>query len=175
MMGANWHTLGEIALRSSIVYLVVIIGLRLSGKREVGQMTPFDLTLLLLLSNSVQNAMTGPDTSVAGGVTAAATLLLLNFAIGKLSGTNRAFRKFVQGQPTLLVHNGEIIAEHMRRERVSIDELKRAMREHNIEDVSDVALAVLEVDGTISCLRYDDVKEGSSHPHVRHLKFMQKH
>jgi uncharacterized membrane protein YcaP (DUF421 family) len=174
-MGANWHTLLGIALRSGVVYLVVIVGIRLSGKREVGQMTPFDLTLLLLLSNSVQNAMTGPDTSLAGGIVAATTLLLLNFLIGRFSGTNRAFRKFVQGKPTLLVHNGEIIAEHMRRERVSMDELKRAMREHNIDDIGDVALAVLEVDGTISCLRYDDVKQGATHPHVKHLKFMQKH
>src|SRR5205814_4290404 len=113
--------------------------------------------------------------SVAGGIAAATTLLLLKFLIGRFSGTNRAFRKFIQGKPTLLVHIGEVIEDHMRRERVSMDELKRAMREHNIEDVSDVALAVLEVDGTISCLRYDDVKQGSDHPHARHLKFLQKH
>src|SRR5437763_14248053 len=138
-------------------------------------MTPFDLALLLLLSNSVQNAMTGPDTSLAGGIIAATVLLVLNFFVGRISGTNRAFRKFVQGKPTLLVHNGEIIVDHMRRERVSIDALKRAMREHNIEDVSQVALAVLEVDGTISCLRYDDVKQGTDRPHTRHLRFLQKH
>lgn len=175
-MGASWHTLLEIALRSSVVYLLIIAGIRLSGKREVGQMTPFDLALLLLLSNSVQNAMTGPDTSLAGGAIAATTLLTLNFIVGKISGSNRAFRKFIQGQPTLLVHNGEVIAEHMRRERVSMDELKRAMREHNIEDVSNVALAVLEVDGTISCLRYDDVNmDATTHPHVRRMKFLQKH
>src|SRR6266852_5500790 len=120
MLSPGVHTLLQIALRTGVIYFLVLIGIRLSGKREVGQMTPFDLTLLLLLSNSVQNAMTGPDTSVAGGVTAAATLLLLNFAIGKFSGTNRAFRKFVQGQPTLLIHNGHVIEEHMRRERVSM-------------------------------------------------------
>ena len=175
-MGASWHTIGEIALRSSVVYLVVIIGIRLSGKREVGQMTPFDLTLLLLLSNSVQNAMTGPDTSVAGGVPAASTLLLLNFLIGRFSGTNRIFRKFVEGSPTLLIHNGQVIPDHMKRERVSMDELKRSMREHNVENIDDVALAVLEVDGTISCLRHDDVKEGGGeHSHVRRLKFLRKH
>ncbi len=174
-MGANWHTLAEIAVRSTAVYLLVIIGIRLSGKREVGQMTPFDLTLLLLLSNSVQNAMTGPDTSLAGGVVAACTLLVLNFLVGRFSGTNRHFRKFIQGKPTLLIHNGEVIVDHMRRERVSVDELKRAMREHNINDVSQVALAVLEVDGTISCLRYDDVKQGAEHPHAKHMKFLQKH
>src|SRR5437588_4088830 len=159
------HVVVEIVLRTAMIYLVVLLGVRLSGKREVGQMTPFDLTLLLLLSNSVQNAMTGPDTSLAGGIVAAGTLLVLNFLVGRFSGTNRAFRKFIQGKPTLLVHNGEVIADHMRRERVSMDELKRAMREHNIEDISDVALAVLEVDGTISCLRYEDVKDAATHPH----------
>src|SRR6266704_164584 len=127
----------QIVLRTAVIYLLVLIGVRLSGKREVGQMTPFDLTLLLLLSNSVQNAMTGPDTSLAGGVMAAGTLLTLNFIVGRTSGTNRGFRKFIQGSPTLLVHNGQVIEEHMRRERVSMDELKRSMREHNIEDVSD--------------------------------------
>jgi len=154
---------------------VVIVGIRLSGKREVGQMTPFDLTLLLLLSNSVQNAMTGPDTSVMGGVTAAATLLLLKFRIGTFSGTNRSFRTFVQAKPTLLVHNGEVIDDPLRRERLSMDAPKRALRAHHTKAVSDVALAVLEVDGTISCLRYDDVKQGASHPHIKHLKFMNRH
>src|SRR6202048_523644 len=98
MFSTGAHTLLEIALRTGIVYFLVLTGIRLSGKREVGQMTPFDLTLLLLLSNSVQNAMTGPDTSVAGGVTAATTLLVLNFLIGRFSGTNRNFRKFVEGK-----------------------------------------------------------------------------
>ena len=90
-----------------MIYGVVLLGMRLSGKREVGQMTPFDLTLLLLLSNAVQNAMTGPDTSVVGGVVAAATLLLLNYMVAEVAGGNRRFRKFVQGQPSLLVHDGE--------------------------------------------------------------------
>src|ERR1043165_248516 len=91
--------LAQIALRTAIIYLVVLLGVRLSGKREVGQMTPFDLTLLLLISNSVQNAMTGSDTSLIGGVAAALTLLLLNYLIAELSGTNRRFRRIIQGQP----------------------------------------------------------------------------
>src|SRR5437899_13078916 len=111
-MLAHWQTLLEIAFRTAAVYLVVIIGIRLSGKREVGQMTPFDLALLLLLSNSVQNAMTGPDTSLNGGVVAAVTLLLLNYLVGEVSGVNRHFRKFVQGSPTLLIHNGEVMPAH---------------------------------------------------------------
>src|SRR5580698_9759494 len=99
----------QIAMRTGIIYLLVLVGVRLSGKREVGQMTPFDLTLLLLISNSVQNAMTGPDTSLMGGVVAAATLLLVNYLVGELSGVNRRFRKLVEGQPSLLVHDGEAI------------------------------------------------------------------
>src|ERR1700688_5180971 len=99
------HVLIEIALRTTVIYAVVLAGVRLSGKREVGQMTPFDLTLLLLISNSVQNAMTGPDTSLAGGIVAALTLLLMNYLIAEYSGANRRFRKFVQGQPSLLIHD----------------------------------------------------------------------
>src|SRR5581483_1840869 len=107
---APWPVLGNIALRTSAIYLLILLGLRISGKREVGQMTPFDLTLLLLISNAVQNAMTGPDTSLAGGIVAACTLLLLNYAIAEVSGGNRRFRRMVEGQPSLLIHNGEIIA-----------------------------------------------------------------
>src|ERR1700733_13312531 len=93
----------QIVVRTGVIYMVVLIGVRLSGKREVGQMTPFDLTLLLLLSNSVQNAMTGPDTSLVGGIVAAVTLLMMNFLIGNLSGTSRKFRHVVEGEPSLLV------------------------------------------------------------------------
>ncbi|MGA1988720.1 MAG: hypothetical protein ABSG72_20800, partial [Candidatus Sulfotelmatobacter sp.] len=86
------HVLLQIVLRTGVIYLLVLIGVRLSGKREVGQMTPFDLTLLLLLSNSVQNAMTGPDTSLLGGAVAASTLLILNYLVANVSGGNRRVR-----------------------------------------------------------------------------------
>ena len=151
------HTVLNIALRTIAIYGVVLLGVRLSGKREVGQMTPFDLTLLLLLSNSVQNAMTGPDTSLLGGVIAACTLLVMNYFVAEASGVNRRFRRLIQGQPTLLIHDGEIISSHMAKEHVSADELRRALREHGIADYKDVALAVLEVDGSISCLKYNDL------------------
>src|SRR6184192_4577332 len=146
-MFSGTHVIVVIILRTFVIYLVVLIGVRLSGKREVGQMTPFDLTLLLLISNAVQNAMTGPDTSLIGGVIAASTLLILNYVVAELSGANRRFRKFVQGQPSLLVHDGQVISAHMAKEHVSMDELQRAMREHGIFSYHDVALAVLEVDG----------------------------
>lgn len=161
----------NIVLRTVTIYLVVLIGVRLSGKREVGQMTPFDLTLLLLLSNAVQNAMTGPDTSLIGGIVAAATLLIINYVFADLSGMNRKFRRWIQGQPSLLVHNGEVIAAHMAREHVSNDELQRSLREHGIGSVKEVALAVLEVDGSISILKHDDVKP-EANPH-RRMKFLK--
>jgi uncharacterized membrane protein YcaP (DUF421 family) len=167
------HVLLEIVLRTGVIYLLVLIGVRLSGKREVGQMTPFDLTLLLLLSNSVQNAMTGPDTSLAGGAVAASTLLIMNYVVATLSGRNRKLRRVIEGQPSLLVHDGKVIAAHMAREHVSMDELHRALREHGISSCDQVALAVLEVDGSISCLKYDEIKPDAS-THLARRRFIQK-
>lgn len=169
-MGASWMTLLLIVFRSTVVYILVLSGIRLTGKREVGQMTPFDLALLLLLSNAVQNAMTGPDTSLAGGAAAACTLLVLNFAVAEGSGVNRRFRRFIQGTPTLLIHNGELLMPHLAREHVSLDEVQRSLREHGIAKVEDVALGVLEVDGSISVLKYDDVPgDFKSHHRMRFL------
>ncbi len=167
------HVLLQIFGRTAAVYVVVLLGVRLSGKREVGQMTPFDLTLLLLISNAVQNAMTGPDTSLIGGVVAAATLLVLNYVIAELSGGNRRFRRFIQGQPSLLIHDGQILNAHMAKEHVSMDELQRSLREHSISNFHDVALAVLEVDGSISCLKYDEINP-AAHNHLAKRKFIRK-
>jgi len=163
----------QIALRTLTVYGVVLVGVRLSGKREVGQMTPFDLTLLLLLSNAVQNAMTGPDTSVIGGATAAITLLLVNYAVAEIAGRNRKVRKLLKGDPAVLVHNGKVLEAVMSREHVSMDDVQQGLREHGIASVKEVALAVLEVDGNISFLKYEDVPDG--HNLHRRVKFLQKH
>jgi uncharacterized membrane protein YcaP (DUF421 family) len=172
-MLTSGHVLLEIVVRTAVIYILVLIGLRLTGKREVGQMTPFDLTLLLLLSNSVQNAMTGPDTSLAGGAVAAGVLLIMNLALGRISGMNRRLRRIVQGSPTLLVHKGQILQEHMQKEGISEDELMRALREHGCGCIQDAALVVLEVDGAISVLKYDDVPD-----HVKpapRLRFLRRH
>src|SRR5947207_11833517 len=107
------HTLLEIFIRTVLVYGVVLLGVRLSGKREVGQMTPFDLVLLLLIANSVQNAMTGPDTSVTGGVMAAVTLLGINAVVSRLAWRHEKLRRWVEGTPTLLIHSGKILNEHL--------------------------------------------------------------
>ena len=174
MLFPGTHVILEIALRTIIIYLVVLIGVRLSGKREVGQMTPFDLVLLLLISNSVQNAMTGPDTSVLGGIAAATTLLLVNRVVAAISGSNRRLRKVIEGEPSLLIHDGQVITAHMAKEHVSMDELERALREHGINSYHDVALAVLEVDGSISCLKYDEISPNANN-HLVRRKYLQKH
>jgi len=173
MLPVSWHGVLAGVARTPTIYLVVLLGVRLSGKREVGQMTPFDLTLLLLISNAVQNAMVGPDNSLLGGILAAVTLLAMNYFVAELSGANRRFRKLVQGSPSLLIHNGELIPMHLAREHVSMDEIDRALREHGVASVRDVSLAVLEVDGSISILKYDDVPNAAQHP--RRMKFLQRH
>src|SRR5215475_935694 len=174
MVPASAHVMIEIVLRTGVIYFLVLIGVRLSGKREVGQMTPFDLTLLLLLSNSVQNAMTGPDTSLAGGAVAAVVLLILNYFIADLAGANRRFRKFIQGQPSMLIHDGQVITSHMAKEHVSLDELRCAMREHGIADFHQVAIGVLEVDGSISFLRYEDINPNAPNHLVRRRGIQKK-
>jgi len=166
----------EIVLRTSVVYVLVLLGLRLTGKREVGQMTPFDLVLLLLLSNSVQNAMTGPDSSLNGGAVAAATLLALNFVVARIAARSRTARKLLDGEPRLLIHNGKILTDNLRKENMTLDELRRALREHNVAESSDVALAVLEVDGAVSVLKYDDVSADRTNDKGSHrrLRFLNR-
>jgi Protein of unknown function (DUF421) len=100
----------------------------------------FDLTLLLLIANAVQNAMTGPDASLAGGTVAAGTLLVVNYLVAELAGANRRFGKGVEGQPSLLVHDGQVITAELAKEHVSMDELERAIREQGINSYHDVRL-----------------------------------
>lgn len=164
-------TLLQIALRAAIIYVVVLVGIRVTGKRQVGQMTPFDLVLLLLIANAVQNAMTGPDTSVTGGLVAAATLLALNAAVTRLVWRHKQVRELVEGTPTLLIHDGKILRAHLDREKITVEELEQALREHGIASVEDVSGAVLEIDGTISALRRDELPTTArAHRRIRFLR-----
>lgn len=166
------HTLVEIALRATIIYVVVLIGIRLTGKREVGQMTPFDLVLLLLIANAVQNAMTGPDTSVSGGLVAAATLLAANTVVTRLVWRYKEARDLIEGTPTLLIREGKVLRENLRKEKLTVEDLKQSLREHGIGDLADVSLAMLEVDGSISVLKSDELP-AQSRPHHR-FRFLRK-
>jgi len=150
MFTLSLPTFFGILLRTVLVYLVILVGLRLSGKREIGQMTVFDLVVLLLISNAVQNAMVGTDTSLTGGILAAVVLLVLNVIIARLRLRSPLLRRIVEGTPTLLVLHGEVIPQHMRREGIDEESLLTALREHGVAEVGDVEMAVLEIDGSIS-------------------------
>lgn len=140
----------DIVLRTTIVYAVILVGLRLSGKREIGQITVFDLVVLLLLANAVQNAMVGPDTSVAGGVVAAFVLLAWSAIVVRARLRWPTLRRVLEGSPTLLVLHGRPLPEHLRHEGLDEETLEAALREHGISQLRDVEMAVLEVDGSIS-------------------------
>ena len=146
----------DIILRTVLVYAALLIGLRLAGKREIGQMTVFDLIVLLLIANAVQNAMVGPDSSLTGGILAAAVLLVLNAVLSWLLQQYPRLRKLVEGSPTLLILHGQVLNDKMRREGIDIETLETALREHGITDHKDVEMAVLEIDGTISVVPVGD-------------------
>lgn len=154
----------NIVLRTSLVYLVILVGLRLAGKREIGQMTVFDLVVLLLLANAVQNAMVGPDTSLTGGVIAAVVLFALNNVVAQLRLRWPRLRRLVEGSPTVLVLRGEVITAHLRREGIDEATLEAALREHGIAALGDVEMAVLETDGSISI-----VPVNSEHHQVKRI------
>jgi len=165
-------TILDIVLRTAIIYAAVLIGMRLAGKRQVGQMTPFDLVLLLLIANAVQNAMTGPDTTLIGGLAAAATLLVLNTVISRLALRSKRVHSIVEGNPTMLIHSGKIIKNHLERENIGEQELQQALREHGIASVEEVQGAVLEVDGSISVIKKDEMPRT---PQLHHrIRFLQR-
>jgi uncharacterized membrane protein YcaP (DUF421 family) len=144
--------LWEIALRSAIVYLAILLGLRLFGKRQLGQLSIGDLVMILLIANAVQNAMVGADVSLQGGLTAALVLLVMNFLVVRVLGRTPLGERLLEGGPTLLVKDGRILADGVRREGVAPEEVQMAIREHGIADASGVRAAYLEPDGTISVI-----------------------
>ena len=163
---ASWHTLLDVALRTSVVYLALLVGLRLTGTRQLGQMSTFDLVLLLIIANAVQNAMVGPDTSLAGGLVAAGVLIGWHRLIDWWRVRSRGVAKLLAGEGIMLIHDGKILQEHCVRAGITRDELRQALREHGVANVQDVMLAVLEPDGAISVVRYDDIQPGDR-PHRR--------
>jgi len=165
-MIAPWHTLLDVALRTTVVHLALLVGLRLTGTRQLGQMSTFDLVLLLIIANAVQNAMVGPDTSLAGGLVAAGVLIGWHRVIDWWRVRNRGIAKLLAGEGIMLIHNGQTLMEHLRRAGITRDELRQALREHGVSNVADVMLAVLEPDGAISVIRNDEIAPGAR-PHHR--------
>ncbi len=134
------------------VYLFIVIAIRLFGKKELAQLSVVDLVFILLISNAVQNAMVGPDSTLLGGLVAASTLFLVNYVLKYLLFRFPRFGKIVQGDATMLIYQGKMIESHMKKARVSVDELMEAVREHGVKSIKEVDLAIMEVDGSISVL-----------------------
>ena len=151
----------RIVVSSVIIYLFIIVAIRLFGKKELAQLSVIDLVFILLISNAVQNAMVLGDNSLVGGMIAAGTLFVVNYILKFLQFRFPQFSKALQGDAIMLVYKGKVIESHMRISKITSNELMEAIREHGVGDVSEVDLAILEVDGNISVLSHDYKKQST--------------
>jgi len=151
----------RIILSSLIIYLFIIVAIRLFGKKELAQLSVFDLVFILLISNAVQNAMVLGDNSLIGGLIAAGTLFVVNYILKFLQYRFPKFSRALQGDAIMLVYKGKVIESHMRLAKITTNELLEAIREHGVEDVAKVDLAILEVDGNISVISHELKKQST--------------
>jgi len=134
------------------VYLFIVVAIRLFGKKELAQLSVVDLVFILLISNAVQNAMVGPDATLSGGLVAAFTLFVVNYLLKYLQYKFPKFGKVVQGDAIMLVYDGKYIESHLKKARITEEEIMEAVREHGVATIEEVNLAIMEVDGSISVL-----------------------
>lgn len=144
-----------IAGSSAAVYIFIVVAIRLFGKKELAQLSIIDLVFILLISNAVQNAMVGPDTSLLGGLCAAGTLFAMNFLLKYAMYRFPLLSTAIQGHAIMLIYNGQVLDDNLVKARISVNELEEAAREHGVKSITEVNLAVLEVDGNISVLSDD--------------------
>jgi uncharacterized membrane protein YcaP (DUF421 family) len=145
----------DIAARSVAVYIFIVIAIRLFGKKELAQLSVVDLVFILLISNSVQNAMVGPSTSLTGGLVAALVLFSVNFIFKKIIYKHKNISEFIQGKSVVLIYEGKMQHHNLKEVEITYEELQAAIREHGILDIEYVKLAMLEVDGNISIIAND--------------------
>ena len=146
-LGVAWW---ELILRGVVVYVFLIVLLRVTGKRQVGQLAPFDLVLLLVLSNAVQNSMNGGDNSLLGGLISATTLVALNYLVGILTNRSKRIESLVEGRPIVLIHNGTLFEDVLAGAQLTHHELNSALRQAGCDCVAEVHFAILENNGSIS-------------------------
>ena len=158
----------DITLRSVAVYFFMIIALRIFGKKELSQLNSADVILILLISNSVQNAMVGANTSLYGGIIAAFSLFLINYIFKKVMLKSKFIKELVQDKPEVLIHNGKIEFKTIARLGITAEELEEAMREHGIEYYKDVKLAMFEIDGNISIISGNENLKQTHHKRKVH-------
>jgi uncharacterized membrane protein YcaP (DUF421 family) len=169
-MQTFWHDLlvpgisaGEKVARTVVVYLFLLVSLRLAGKREMAQLNPFDLVVLLLLSNAVQNAVIGSDDSLLGGILGAVTLLVLNYLIVRFLYAHPRLDALVEGSPEVVILHGQVQQKSLERNLITLPELEAAARRQGMEDISKVSCARLEVGGTISFVLKEPTPEEARH------------
>ena len=143
----------KIAFSTTVVYFFIILALRLFGKKELAQLTTVDLVFILLISNAVQNAMVGPNSTLSGGITAAITLFIWNYLLKLLLYRSRKLDDAIQGKPVLLIYKGYVNEENLRKTRITFEELYEAIREHGVEEIKEVDLAMLKYKCTIGFIQ----------------------
>ncbi len=165
-----WHDmfalaipLAEKVLRPVIVYAFLVLGLRLAGKRELVQLNPFDLVVLLVLSNTVQNAIIGDDNSVTGGLIGAATLLLLNWAVVRFLFAHERLDRVVEGDEEVLVLGGKVLEERLRKELITRSELEAAAHKQGFGSLDEVDRAILEPGGALTFIAAKPDPEARRH------------
>lgn len=151
----------EFVARAAMVYIFLILLLRITGKRQVGQLAPFDLVLLLVLSNAVQNSMTGGDNSVIGGLLCAVTLVAANWAVGFATYRSKRIERLIEGRPQVLIHDGHLYRDVMKSEKLTQHELDAALRAAGCATITEVHFAVIENNGQISVRRRETVHPAS--------------
>jgi len=149
------------------VYIFIVVAIRLFGKKELAQLSVVDLVFILLISNAVQNAMVGPDSTLLGGLVAASTLFLTNYLLKYLQYKFPRFGKLVEGDAIMLVYEGKFIESHMKKAKITQDEIMEAVREHGVATIEEVDLAIMEVDGSISILSHKFQKRTTRKRKVR--------
>ena len=145
----------ELVVRGLVIYLFLIILLRITGKRQIGQLSPFDLVLLLILSNAVQNSMNAGDNSLVGGMISATTLVLVNYVVGIITFKSKKLEAIVEGRPQVIIHEGKLFDDVMWDAKLTQQELDSTLRQSGYFEIKDIKLAILENNGTITVQGYD--------------------
>jgi uncharacterized membrane protein YcaP (DUF421 family) len=167
--------LTEKLVRTLLVYLFLLVGLRLAGKRELGQLNPFDFVVLLLLANTVQNAIIGNDNSLLGGLVGAAALLVVNWFVVRYLYTHPAFARLVEGDPDLLIRNGKMLPTRMKKELITPEELEAAARRQGIAGLHKVDSCRLEIGGALTFVPKEPTDEEKRHGEiVKHLESLKE-
>jgi uncharacterized membrane protein YcaP (DUF421 family) len=151
-----------VAVRTAIVYFFLVVGLRIAGRREVGQLSIFDLVVLLVVADAVQNSMVGDNVTLLGGLVAATTLIGLDLLVSLVVSRYKRVRQLLEGEPRMLIRDGVVLEKALREERMDRDELEAAVRGHGLAAIADVALAVLETNGSISIIPRQAIEASDS-------------